>query len=514
MAFSRSKLTTILVFGMLGAAAAIQNQCEVSDKSLARRDNPFQNLDTCPALEAYNNPAQPLNLPIIDSNFISNLIINPLNLFEKIKYNLGLSHPYQNIINVILQLHQSNQNIRNFMDLCFNHLNLKISIDSADESKKQGLTSGGYDHFNNLIRLPDNFSEEEMTQSSSRLLRYFRFAALNSMQQILGKSQTFSVRPYHPNIEKEKYKVLGMLKKGDQALKALEDLLDREDSKLLSAIEQKKLDSLREKFKKSYSNLYTTIFTVTTSATDLTGYTAGSYYRIEGVGKVLLKRAYLTNKGTVNLFVKREDPLRIATTTILNQINLVKAHFPESEYLENRDAYLHGATPQDMIEYFYPELSEYTNNLIISSLNADQQLKASPLSSFDFAHAADWNLPNVKAQLVHLTNPDLFDPNYADEYFRLAMAAAQRGNIDEAKAGYHRLIQNKQLVAVCYTNLAIIEHNQKNFKNAVRYYDLAKKHGRVFSEEDKRMYEYSKDAITVKKGSQHQKRPVGIQLAF
>ena len=373
--------------------------------------------------------------------------------------------------------------VKKYIDLVFTHSpEFSINFYSKPESDQLGAAVGAeYAKITCTMKLRNVF-EVPADLFRGHLRHECRHSALGTVHKILSNDPSNdSVNPFFPDTPSEKEKFTKLLAKGDDRMYKLAKFLVLEAQGKLDPKNQADLDQLRKLVRKEYNKYYkakhemTFPIEIPKNIRQLK-----KELRLEW-GELHIKK--MPSSLTHSIFeINFKDPLYAAVRIIQNRIDYVRKNNPAHNYLAERDAYLHGDVPQKILEYLYPEMENYTQNLIDKAVQVPSppQTKKSPLFLTPLEH--------TKIDLFNTLKREEVGEDSAFKYAQIAFWALQQGELEEATHGFSTLIKKGYYQAEASLGLARIHYQQKSYAQAIVSFKYAQEKGVKFSQQDHEQY--------------------------
>jgi hypothetical protein len=429
--------------------------------------------------------------PAIDELFISRTIV-------------GTQSQCQVVARCIQKIRESDPEISTYIDLAYTHIEGFVIILYPLQKllDEEGL-GAAYSPMDKALVLPDVI--DNLDHLSHTIRHEFRHAAMHAVQLTLGKQNTTSPACYFPDNPEEQNKTLKLLRIGDNRIKALNAILNKEaKGEDVSAEDTNMLHDCREKTRDIYLKHYVSNFKFATNVEAFNKVTIGNGYNFdkylaESYGNILIQDVEINDSETIITFTY-EDPLHALVKHMEEQHQLLSERYPLVEYIRERDAYMHGSIPQYLIKYFYRELFENISLLT-------KKAAATPVTSKKHIFEGE-NLEDrfFIDKLTRLKNPQLFDAKNVNFHMRCVTQAIDRGHLAEAKVGLNTLIQKGFLVGEANLLLAHIANVEKDYKAAVNHYKRADKKQIALTENDRLLYSKALSKIGMHKDAQKQSK--------
>lgn len=383
--------------------------------------------------------------------------------------------------------------IEDYIDLALTHLpDFAVTIHPHHEIRKKFNIDSGYDSAFQAMLLTD-----KPIRGDNELLLVVhecRHAAMNAVWRALDNPKSESSLNYFPKSDKKR--VEKMFEKGDARAQALIDGKTKTaDKKGQLKAKQQALQNYQEFYQVNSHIPLPNYFVGMIEEKIGEKLTPGLIINIDGykingaeipslpkMGDIRINS--LQNEGQhVTIKFTFLDPLYGAAHQIAHDIGHVRATYKDDKYLIERDAYLFQKVPIDLIQCFYPELFQYTTDLIQSArevavLRRNKVPVWKSLEKMSLEHAAT-RINDME---------DFFDVKKIDVYLDSASYLRKRGEMELAKKGLQELIKRGHKVGEANLELARIEYQEKNYPAAATYFKRADKRKVGLTKEDRLNY--------------------------
>lgn len=386
------------------------------------------------------------------------------------------------VLKTILQARKSQPYIAKYIDLAFRHLpDFQIYIYSKEQFQKLALPEAGYNSAGQIILLSEVASNLLDKFELIRLIRHeFRHAAMNAIQRTLWNPDPLSPKNYFPVSDKDE--VEKMIQKGDNKVKAFQE-------GKLGSEEIAKLHKLLDEIRVEYSEGYQVPMSI-----KLPQETVKTIKRELGMalkpGLVINMDKYIPyplGDVRIDLINPPKDGNQIINFTILEPLEAllfkllefpghVEKHYLKETHLEERDAYLFGCVPVKIIEFFYPELYFYTQNLIDRAVEVP--VLASPPPPFLSLKELKLKIIIQELRWAHVK----LNAENAKRYLKYSRILNENGYPELAKEGLQELInrgfeQNEarlELARIHQAHLPTIPKKAGDIQSSFNYRKFAK----------------------------------------
>lgn len=397
------------------------------------------------------------------------------------------------------EMRSLNPYLQNYLDFSFTHLqNFKYKIYPSRESYVQGTgDSSTAARFESIRTINNNVITSQRavihTENANSRDTFFildnirheaRHSALQAAQNILSFSLNPTAECYSPVTSSENAKLYAMVKKGLKNVGNLAEMLDEEREGESSAANRKILNGLRNKCKDEYHKYYQTEIKIQVSQRTVkeieceqkSQATPGEKFKLPE-GDFLIKEIKIPQDDPANMELIGYflDPLASAAYYIPKLAMNVEASNKDEKYLREIDAYLNAGYPQAIIEFLFPELHAYTNNMINRARWLDT-------AKHD---------PQVEHQLYQiLTNRNgmFYNPQNSSKIISFAKYAMSQGRYEDARQGLEMLINKGQYKATAHLELARMENKLNRQKESMQHYKIAIKEGAELNGDDYSAY--------------------------
>lgn len=435
---------------------------------------------TCAATQFYSfNSIQEQNIsPVINTQLISKFII-------------GQPQTNQAISKTIGKIMASHPKIESYIRLVLTHLNGFSIVSHPQEliERTTGHSGGVYFPPAKTIVIPDKVEKikegsREYYTFLQTIIHEFRHAAMDAAHRTLESPAIPTVNCHYSDI-KEQNKVAKMIQIGDANVQKLQETLVRETKKQISPEEKAYLAQLRKQNTDLYLQNYRTFFPRAFDKQTFTKIekqigkkiTVGTTINIDKItglseGDITVQELEYFDDGVARIVVTAffRDPLHALVYNVQDQQQHVKTAYQKSEYLHEREAYLTGSTPPDLIAKLYPELTTY-----IDAFLERTSLVPTPYQTPAPDYRSLQQIINYEVVYI-LQNKELYKADQVQYYITWIDYAISEGEINAAKTGIDTLIKVGAFVAEANLRLARIYFNHdKDYKRAALYFKRAEK---------------------------------------
>lgn len=370
------------------------------------------------------------------------------------------------------ELRTINDEVKNYFDLALTHLDgFRVMIyppNTASQSKELANGELAYLPGKKTIVVPYNthFNDRNITFFDlAKLIRHEMFhASQHAVQLTLSGKNTISLESFFPPADEELSNItMSMFQAGDREVEKLKKLLELERHNQLNVKQKKILRTLREDSENEYHAYYRlyNLEELTDKQMKESGIRAGEMINLSPNCLFTIETIEAVADGKWIITGYYNDPLHAAIYSIPEAQKKVLSLYQKRQYFYEREAYLHGSIPQNLIRHLFSELYEQRINLINRARSMHPFPNPSPLNNY-----VDYEILKSHNKLAILTMSDALIAETAEDYFFSAQTAVKMNKMNEAKIGFNNLIQHGYYVPISKLILARINVSEGDLKKA------------------------------------------------
>jgi hypothetical protein len=377
--------------------------------------------------------------PIVNTDYINTFFNLPIISDEKPFPSDSQIASRKEVLKLITILRAEHPDTAAFIDLAFTH-NKNFQIVIGPTPKKGSMNPRGvYLPVKHEMLIPATFAQA--TFKISVIRHEFRHAALHAMHETLGPDIAFVPYPFYPATLKEKKHFAALLETGDKAVIKLKKKLELESQGKLKDKYKKELAELRTKFHKGYLHSFAYLFIASRPA----GLRSGQLVDTTNRGKLLVTHVGPEKNGNCNYTLQYQDPLWGAVMQNEDMTLNVKT-FPKDEYLDEREAYLHGGIQPAFLQTFYPDLYAYMKNLIKAATNTSVPFQNENTGQrVKYDHKSYKQEPDVYLDYRWFAMPEIFyaagTEQLINAYYKMTESVYKHEKYNYAKIGFQNVIK-------------------------------------------------------------------------